>query len=93
MIHFICEEINVWLITWICLIAAPKIDKFDVFFSSAVTGNCLLSDSKHSFKWARRFFSNLLCTSRVPARTVDGLLRLLKYINFFANSHYSFCSQ
>lgn len=66
--------------TWICLIAAPKIDKFDVFFSSAVIGSCRLSDSKHSFKCARRFFSSLLWTSRVPARTVDGLLNaLLKY--------------
>lgn len=58
-------------------IAAPNIDKFDVFFSSGVIGSCFLSDSKHSFRCARRFFSSLLWTSLVPALTVDGLLSVL----------------
>lgn len=60
-----------------CRIAAPKMDKFDVFFSSGVIGSCFLSASKHSLRCALRFFSSLLCTSLVPALTVDGLLSVL----------------
>lgn len=54
-------------ITWMCLHAFLKMDKFDVFFSSCICGNWCFNCSKHSFRWARRFFSNLLWTSLVPA--------------------------
>ena len=40
--------------------------KFEGFFSSWMAGTWPFSNSKHSFRCARRFFSNLLWTSRVP---------------------------
>lgn len=42
--------------------------RFELFFSSCCGGSCFLSSSKHSLRCARRFFSSLLCTSRVPDR-------------------------
>lgn len=49
------------------LLAFDRICRLDVFFASFISGSCFFNVSKHSFKWARRFFSSLLCTSRVPA--------------------------
>lgn len=68
------------LSTWMYLIAEPSIDKLEVFLSSGVAGSCLFNSSKHSFKWALRFFSSLLWTSLVPAR---GALPLLPPLLLF----------
>ena len=54
------------LITCIKRKALLRIPRLDSFLSS-IAGSCLRRNSKHSLKWARRFFSNLLCTSLVPA--------------------------
>lgn len=61
------------IFTVMCLPAFDKINRLDVFFSSCICGSCRFNCSKHSFKCARRFFSNLLCTSRVPALRMDAL--------------------
>jgi hypothetical protein len=57
--------------TWMCRRALCRILRLEDFFSSCEAGNWRFKSSKHSFKCARRFFSNLLCTSRVPALQQD----------------------
>ena len=59
-------EMNVRVFTWIWRKALLRMPRFDSFLSS-MAGSCFRRNSKHSRKWARRFFSNLLWTSRVPA--------------------------
>lgn len=51
--------------TWMWRRELRSIAKLEILRSSNV-GSWLLSNSKHSFRCARLFFSNLLCTSRVP---------------------------
>lgn len=59
-----------------CFSAACKVLRLEVFFSSAVPGSCFFNRSKHSFRWARLCFSNLLWTSLIPDRnTMGGCLR------------------
>jgi hypothetical protein len=60
--------------TWMCRRALCRILRLEDFFSSWEAGNCRFKSSKHSFRCARRFFSSLLCTSRVPALQQDTAL-------------------
>lgn len=62
--------------TWMCRMAACRIDRLEVFFSSGWSVSCFLSCSKHSFRCARRFFSSLLWTSRVPTPLLFELVVL-----------------
>lgn len=60
-------------LTEMYLLAFDRINRLDVFFSSCISGSWRFNCSKHSLRCARRFFSNLLCTSRVPALWMDAL--------------------
>jgi hypothetical protein len=54
--------------------ALCRILRLEDFFSSWETGNCRFKSSKHSFRCARRFFSSLLWTSRVPALKQNSII-------------------
>lgn len=69
--------------------ALLSIDKFEVFFSSCTFGSCFFRCSKQVRSCARRFFSSLLCTSRVPDRTPDGLLWLPPLEDAPLSSHHA----
>lgn len=56
--------------------ALCRILRLEDFFSSWETGNCRFKSSKHSFRCARRFFSSLLWTSRVPALKQGSIITL-----------------
>ena len=66
-----------WLkskVTWMYRRALCRILRLEDFFSSWEAGNCRFKSSKHSFRCARRFFSSLLWTSRVPALKQDSII-------------------
>jgi len=70
---------ELWLksrVTWMYRSALCRILRLEDFFSSWETGNCRFKSSKHSFRCARRFFSSLLWTSRVPALKQDSIITL-----------------
>lgn len=81
-----------FVLTCMCRMAAWSMDRLDDFFSSW-EGSCFFRISKHSFRWARRFFSSLLCTSLVPDLMTQGGLKLIQdnaLFSYFALS-FSFC--
>ena len=63
-------------VTWMYRRALCRILRLEDFFSSWETGNCRFKSSKHSFRCARRFFSSLLWTSRVPALKQGSIITL-----------------
>lgn len=68
--------------TWMYLRELRNIAKLEIFLSSN-DGSWPFSISKHSFRCARRFFSSLLWTSRVPEFLLLMLLLLLLLLELF----------